>query len=223
MADHPLDNPLWSSLTTLHRAHARGEGDVLRYPPDVAPFVAVAAAGAPARGLPELVAAGEEVFLVGPRPAVPAGWQLAELGTIVQMVCAEPPALIDGPPIVELGEAHRPAVLELAALVYPHYFRPRTPELGRYFGIFAGDRLAAMLGERMGMPGYREISAVCAHPEHAGRGLARRLLAFASRDLAARGDTAFLHVSPGNARAIELYERNGYRKRLALAFAALRR
>jgi hypothetical protein len=35
-AVHPLDNPFWSSLATLHRGIALGEGGVLRYPADVA-------------------------------------------------------------------------------------------------------------------------------------------------------------------------------------------
>jgi predicted GNAT family acetyltransferase len=80
-----------------------------------------------------------------------------------------------------------------------------------------------MIGERMGMPGYREISAVCTHPDFTGRGLARRLLAFLTGDLAARGDTPFLHVSPGNQRAERLYEQNGFRIRTAIAFGSLRR
>jgi predicted GNAT family acetyltransferase len=106
--------------------------------------------------------------------------------------------------------------------VYPHYFRPRTVDLGRYFGVFDGDLLVAMIGERMGMPGYREISAVCTHPDFTGRGLARRLLAFLARDIAVRGDTPFLHVSPANQRAVRLYEQNGFSTRITIRFAALR-
>jgi ribosomal protein S18 acetylase RimI-like enzyme len=217
-----LDNPLWGSLSTLHRSLARGAGDLLRYPADVAPFLAARGAATRADAeLDELVAPGETLLLIGPRPSVPPGWRIDDLGTILQMVCAMPPPLPAGPPIVALGPEHRPAVLALTAQVYPHYFRPRTMELGRYFGIFDGSRLAAMIGERMGMPGYREISAVCTHPDFAGRGLARRLLASLTADIAGGGATPFLHVSPTNARAIELYEQNGYRTRLAIAFGSL--
>jgi ribosomal protein S18 acetylase RimI-like enzyme len=218
-----LDNPLWSSLATLHRRLAIGSGGVLRYPAAVAPFVAVEEGGhAVDDALAAIVAPGESVYFVGPRPSEPAGWQLDDLGTILQMVCEVPSPAPDGAPIVPLDD-HRERVLELAALVYPHYFRPRTTELGRYFGIFDGDRLAAMIGERMGMPGYREISAVCTHPEFVGRGLARRLLGVVTADLTSRGATAFLHVSPGNERAVRLYEQNGYRTRIAIAFASLQR
>jgi len=218
---HLLDNPLWSSLTTLHRAHARGTAHLLRYPADVAPFVA--ASGHDDDALGELVAPGETMFFVGPRVATPRGWRFEDLGVVFQMVSSEPIAEVPGPPIVLLGERDRSHVLALAALVYPHYFRPRTPELGRYFGIFDGDTLAAMIGERMGFPGHREISAVCTHPDFVGRGLARRLLAYLTSDIASHGDTPFLHVSPNNARAVQLYEANGYRTRMEIAFSSVTR
>src|SRR5262245_48155869 len=159
---HLLDNPVWSSLASLHRGHARGNSALLRYPADIAPFVAAAGeANASDAALQDVIGPGETVFLIGPRPTVPRGWQLDDLGPLLQMVCeSSAPAVADSA-IVELGVRARAAILELAALVYPHYFRPRTVELGRYFGIFDGGTLAAMIGERMGMPGYREISAVC--------------------------------------------------------------
>lgn len=212
-----LDNPFWSSLTTLHRPLARGSGDALRYPADVAPFVAVARDGVP---LDEALAApGELMYAIGPWPAR-AGISLEDLGVVVQMVCDSPASVPPGPAIETARTAD---VVALAALVYPHYFRPRTTELGRYFGIYEDGMLVAMAGERMGMPGYREISAVCTHPDHVGRGLARRVLAFLATDIAAGGATPFLQVSPSNARAIHLYEQNGFRTRTELPFAAIRR
>ena len=161
--------------------------------------------------------------MLGPRPALPAGWLVEGLGVIVQMVCEAPLAVPAGPPVVALGDPDRSAVLELAALVYPHYFRPRTVELGRYHGVHGDERLDAMIGERMAMPGFREISAVCTHPACVGRGLARRLLAHASNEIFARGETPFLHVSPANERAVRLYEQNGYRRRIDVPFWSIRR
>lgn len=224
MDAHPLDNPVWSSLSTLHRDLALGDGDPLRYPAEVAPFLATAGdAPLSPQGLARLLGDDEEVYLLGPRPAAPPGHRVAELGVIHQMVCEAKLPESSGPAIVPLTEEHRPAVLALTALVYPHYFRPRTMALGRYFGVFEGGRLAAMIGERMGMPGFREISAVCTHPDLVGRGLARHLLAFLGNDLFARGSTPFLHVSPANLRALRLYEQNGYRTRLLVPFWSLRR
>ncbi len=168
-------------------------------------------------------AAPGRVFLLGPTPAVPQGWRLEKLAMLAQMVCAAPMAEVDGPEIIALSEVHRADVLELTALVYPHYFRPRTMDLGRYFGMYQDGRLAAIIGERMGMDDWQEISAVCTHPDFNGRGYARRLLVWLSNDTLARGRTPFLHVSQDNHRAIGLYEQNGYRVRREIPFWSLRR
>jgi predicted GNAT family acetyltransferase len=190
----------------------------------VAPFLAVAASGIDAAAaLERLVAPDEGVYVLGPTPAVPNGWRLEKLAMLAQMVCPARLAEVDGPEIIELTDAHRADVLELTALVYPHYFRPRTMELGRYFGIYRHGRLAAMIGERMGMDAWQEISAVCTHPDFNGHGYARRLLAWLSNDNLERGRTPFLHVSPDNRRAMRLYEQAGYRDRPAIGFWSLRR
>jgi len=223
----PLDNPLWASLSTLHAPFARRAGELARYPREVAPFIAVPDVGVTvtAAQLDELIEPGDEALFVGPVPAIPAGWTLVDLGAIVQMVCASPVAVPAGepPPMTWLGEADRPAILALTRLVYPHYFRPRTPALGRYRGIVTDGQLDAMVGERMGFPGHRELSAVCTHPDCTGRGLSRWLLVVSANELLAEGTTPFLHVAPDNARALSLYERNGFARRRDIALTALRR
>jgi GNAT superfamily N-acetyltransferase len=206
-----LDNPFWTTLTTVHRAYAVAFDGGLRFAKDIAPFAAIAEPG-------PIGALDEPTFFLGPRPIVPPGYRLEDLGLITQMVCDARQVLPDGPPIRALSD-HEP-IRALAALVYPHFFRQRTAELGRYHGI--GD-LEAMIGERMALPGLREVSAVCTHPDHTGRGLARRLLAFATNAIFDAGEQPFLQVSPTNTRAIELYERNGYRKTRDLPFFSVRR
>ncbi len=229
MSIHVLDNPFFESLSTHHRAHALTAGPARRFPRDIAPFLGLPAASADhsvavdEASLARLVEPDETVFLIGPRPSVPPGWVVEDLGRLVQMVAGTPPPPVEGPPLVQLTDEHRPAVLALTARVYPHYFRPRTMDLGRYFGVLEGQTLAAMVGERMAMPGFREVSAVCTAPEHVGRGLARRLLTGLSADLRERGEVPFLHVSPANTRAVQLYEQNGYRTRALVPFWSLRR
>ena len=142
---------------------------------------------------------------------------------LAQMVCEAPLEDVDGPEIIPLGEAHRADVLALTALVYPHYFRPRTMDMGRYFGIYRDGRLAAIIGERMGSDATREISAVCTHPDFLGLGYARRLMAMLTNDLLARGLRPFLHVSHENTRAKTMYERIGFRTRRDIGFWSLRR
>ncbi|GAB2609740.1 GNAT family N-acetyltransferase [Novilysobacter erysipheiresistens] len=220
-----LDNPFWSSLQTRHRAFALHEGDVARYPPELAPFLGVAGADVEVgESLASLVAVGESVLLLGIAPGrVPDGFQLEAFADLAQMICTEPLEVIDGPEVIELSETHREDVLALTALVYPHYFRPRTMALGRYFGIYQDGRLAAMIGERLGTDTTREVSAICTHPDFNGRGYARRLTAMLSNDLLARGSLPFLHVSHENRRALQLYQQLGYLHRRDIGFWSLRR
>ncbi len=219
-----LDNPFWSALCSRHQAIALRHGEVARYPAEFAPFMGVASAEADvAEAAASLVEPGESVYLLGVAPKQPDGWVIEAYAPLAQMICPAPIAVIDGPPVVELTAAHGVDVLTLTALVYPHYFRPRTMELGRYFGIYQDGRLAAMIGERLGMDAQQEISAVCTHPDFNGRGYARRLLALLSNDNLERGRLPFLHVSHENQRAKRLYEQLGYRHRRDIGFCSLRR
>lgn len=67
-----------------------------------------------------------------------------------------------------------------------------------------------MAGERLRVPGWTEISAVCTDPDHRGRGLATRLVRAVAAGIRERGDTPFLHAAASNARAIALYESLGF-------------
>jgi ribosomal protein S18 acetylase RimI-like enzyme len=219
-----LDNPFWHSLRSRHPSFAQCVGEVARYPEDVAPFLGVADRRTDmTQALPSLVRHDETVLMLGAAPAQPEGWLLQANDALAQMICTAPMPLIDGPEVIELSETHRADVLALTALVYPHYFRPRTMALGRYFGIYQQGRLAAIIGERLGMEAYQEISAVCTHPDFVGRGYARRLLAMLSNDNLERGRLPFLHVSHRNQRAKSLYEQAGYEVRCDIALWSLRR
>ncbi len=222
--DNVLDNPIWESLRTRHRGIARTHGDVARYPAHIAPFLGVTHTDVDTReALPALMEPGETTLLLGEVPAVPEGFELKKLAMLAQMVCPHPVDEVDGPEIIELGEAHRGDVLELTALVYPHYFRPYTMQLGRYFGIYQDGRLAAIIGERMGTDDWQEVSAVCTHPDFLGRSYARRMLAMLGNDILARRRTPYLHVAQENQRAVDLYLRGGFSIRRDIAFWSLQR
>jgi predicted GNAT family acetyltransferase len=221
---HDLDNPIHASLLTRHRAFAQESGAARRYPREVAPFLGVRSGDEDvASALTDLVGPDDTVYLLGLAPRVSTDWSLKAYAPLAQMVCDAPIPVTDGPEIVALDAQHRDEVLALTALVYPHYFRPRTMELGRYFGIHVGGRLAAMIGERLGTDHARELSAICTHPDFLGRGFARRLTAMLTNDLLARGQQPFLHVSHENTRAVALYRQLGYRVRRDIGFWSLRR
>lgn len=220
-----LDNPIWSSLLGPHDAFAGRSGATRWYPSAVAPFAAVGdAASTPAldaalgRGL------APPVYFLGVIPeTLPAGWRFAERSRVLQLVPTAEVAAAEDPGCVELGAVHRAAMLELARSAFPDYFRERTAELGAYLGLFAGERLVAMAGERMATPKFREISGVCTHPQFAGRGFARRLtLTLLARHRRA-GIRSFLHVSEHNPPARRLYASLGFIERAGLELARVER
>jgi predicted GNAT family acetyltransferase len=127
------------------------------------------------------------------------------------------------PEIIELGAADAPEMLELTGLTKPGPFSKRTHELGTYLGTRRDGKLVAMAGERLKVPGYTEVSAVCTHPEHTGRGYARILMTEVMRRILERGETPFLHVREDNVRAIQLYEWMGFRRRVLSHLAVLRK
>ena len=81
-------------------------------------------------------------------------------------------------------------MIELTALTKPGPFGTRTHELGLYVGIRDQGRLVAMAGERLKVPGYTEISAVCTHPDHVGKGYAAALMAEVMQRIRERGRDA---------------------------------
>lgn len=140
------------------------------------------------------------------------GWQIEEESTMFRMVLESSVAEAeDAPGAVKLGPQHAARALELATLMRPGPFGIRTIELGDYYGFFAGERLAAMAGERLHAGSLREISGVCTHPDFQGRGYARQLMNKLIRRQLARKETPFLHVMRDNARAHGLYMRMGFR------------
>ena len=113
-------------------------------------------------------------------------------------------------------------MVSLAEMTEPGPFLERTRELGRFVGSFHEGQLAAMAGERLQLKGLREVSAVCTHPDHRGKGYARALMSEIIRGIVDRGETPFLHVRYRNVNAIALYERMGFRIRRKLNLAVLR-
>ena len=218
-----LDNPVWHALGTAQAGFARGAAHARRFPADVAPFVAVGTADVGPAALADLLASGEVASFVGVVPALPPAWAVEFDGPLLQMTAAGPaPAEADGPPIVRLGEADVPDMLALTAIAFPGYFRPRTIAMGTYHGIRDGGILVAMAGERLHAAPHREISGVCTHPDHVGRGHARRLVTRLLAEALARGEAPFLHVSPENAGAIRVYEALGFAPRRELRLVRVR-
>ena len=211
-----LYNVPWQALNTEHAHFAIGNSKARKYPADVAPFAGTVDSSRESfLELRSILAPGEAVYVEAASvPQIPE-LEVGDSLPALQMIApGPPPAPQDernhGPAIVLLSAADAQAMLDLTAIAFPGFFRARTHEMGTYFGIRIEGELIAMAGERMALPGHREISGVCTHPAHTGRGYAASLIAHLMRRHASLGLISFLHVGVSNTRALALYQRLGF-------------
>src|SRR5687768_4376014 len=120
---HPHENPVWASLTSAHAHLAVGDARAVRYPSDVAPFVAVAFESGDADiadAVADLVAPGEVVDFVGVIPPDDPRFVVEERATALQMDYTGGVRDDDGE-FADLGPADVAQMLALTGLVYPFY------------------------------------------------------------------------------------------------------
>jgi ribosomal protein S18 acetylase RimI-like enzyme len=208
-----LDNVMWYTLTGHHARHSAGTHDARRYAKGFSPIL-----GFPDPENPNFSALlpycqpNEHFYIDGWSGKAPHGWQIEAESKMFRMVWSgDIPAHDEAIDASPLGPQHVAQALALAQLTRPGPFGPRTIELGSYFGFFVGESLVAMAGERMHAGNFREVSAVCTHPDFQGRGIARKLMLKLIRREMEHGETPFLHVMQENHGARALYQRMGFR------------
>ncbi|RTQ46317.1 GNAT family N-acetyltransferase [Hymenobacter gummosus] len=217
--EHPLDNPIWNALLTGNAPLAIGDELARVLPRDVGAFAGLAEYSPRAFArLHELTPANGPVILFTAGPVeLPAGWQPRLHRELLQLVYPQPAApAVDTSQLVALHEQHVPAMRALTALTNPGPFLPRTIAFGNYYGIFHEGQLMAMAGQRLQPAPYVEISAVCTHPAHLGRGYAAQLLRHQLGLIQRAGRTPFLHVYEDNLPAYPLYLKLGFELRQRL-------
>lgn len=227
---HPLDRAVWNALTTRLSGFvtADSDGRAVRIDPEVGVFVS----GADSE--PETLQAMAELALRHPgagmveltggpmgAPDLP-GVEVVNRVPLVQMVCS---ALTPGGPDLAfetLTDADAPEMLALATLTKPGPFRSKTRRLGPFIGVRQDGRLVAMAGRRLRVDGFTELSGVCTHPDHRGRGYAAGLSRAVVGEILATGDGAFLHAFAEHAATIAFYRSLGFEVRAPMTYTILR-
>jgi ribosomal protein S18 acetylase RimI-like enzyme len=222
--DARLDNPVHAALSGPQARFAQVCGHALRYPVDVAPFLALPSEPSREdwRDAADLVPPGTFAAIVHAGVAVPETWKTLQEFEVVQMI-EEDVDGIDEPEAISLNAADVPEMLDLVRRTDPGPFQGRTIELGAYLGIRRDNQLVAMGGERLHLDGWTEISAVCTAPTYRGHGMASRLVGALIAGIQHRSERALLHVVPTNTNAIRLYEKLGFRERRQLTISVLTR
>jgi predicted GNAT family acetyltransferase len=222
---HVLDNPAFNALSIGNKNLANGNGHIKYFDKEVSLFIGFDEnTNANFQELYELIGHDWPVGFVSPIEAViPGPWQEVYYVMCLQMIHNGKTNLVDDSKLVELTDEHIPQMIALTKLTNPGPFTERTIDFGHYLGIFDGDKLVAMAGQRMNPLPYAEISAVCTHPEYLGRGYAKQLLQYQANRIIAEGNTPFLHVKQDNDRAIKVYESLGFKTRAKMHFYILKK
>ena len=222
---HILDRPVWNALNSRHADLSEGNSLARRYAPAIHPFASTRDASPESLGALAALARPGETLIVLQRDAMPLppGFALAGEAPGVQMVAERALEEVRDDRIERLGEADAAEMLDLATLTKPGPFTLRAQALGDFWGVRENGRLIAMAGERLKQDGLAEVSGVCTHPDARGRGLGRLLTLFVAGRILARGEQPFLHTYAGNATAIALYERIGFRLRSTMHVTMLNR
>ncbi|MCE3075164.1 GNAT family N-acetyltransferase [Chryseobacterium gwangjuense] len=207
-----LDNPVYHSLNKFHQKFCLDFGDTKFYNPEVAAFGGSATISKE-NEIAEYAKICDDFLIFGTKPDL--GNSKTELSRLVcdQYILEDKIELDFNEEIIQLQEEHKEELFLFIQKFYPYYFKKRTSELGRYFGIFKEGKLVAVTGERMQMNDMTEISAVITDTDYLGKGYAKQLVAFVSGNIFEDNKTPFLHVAENNFGAKQLYEKLGFKLR----------
>ncbi|MGH9684430.1 MAG: GNAT family N-acetyltransferase [Candidatus Acidiferrales bacterium] len=220
-----LENPIWTALTTRQEQFAEINGQVRRFPVEMTSLAAFPGPSHAAfEALAQMLKSGEGSALFLLRE-VDLPQTLCAIGVdpMLQMIHSAKSMQACEVEFNELSDRDVPEMTALAALTKPGPFGKRTRELGTYLGIRRDGKLVAMAGERLRIPGYTEVSAVCTHPDHTGKGYSRAVVTEVVERIRQRGEVPMLHVREANTRAIELYKGLGFAEGMTFQLTMVRK
>jgi len=219
-----LDNPIWYSLNNAHKKFAIGGDSARCYPPEV--FRGVGLKENTEEALAELatIPTQHRLIIMNFPEVEQYGWKIILQIPTLQMIYDKPLSKPEHEiEIHALTQEDVPEMLALIELAKPGPFGERTIEMGSYIGIRQNNQLVAMAGSRIFTPHYREISAVCTHPDYRGKGYASLLIQLLTYQFQQEGIIPFLHVMASNENAIRLYEKLGFELHQEVSMIGIRR
>jgi ribosomal protein S18 acetylase RimI-like enzyme len=208
-----LHNPVFNALLSGDRQLGYGNEKVKFFDEQVSPFAGFDESYKEGfANLHALLPTGRKILYANPcNIAQPEGFQLMHEIKGLQFVykgMAETGKVFHN--VLPLSNEHIDQMIALAFLTKPGPFAKGTIKFGYYHGIFEDEKLVAMTGQRLHVQNHTEISAVCTHPNHTGKGYAYTLLQHQLQLILQQGQHPFLHVREDNVRAISLYLRLGF-------------
>lgn len=222
-----LDNAIWEALTT-HQQYLNAGNDVLKYfSKEISPLFAVEHWDTKDQdALDHYIPTDRSFFvLIAREVEIPGTMKIQLTLPLYQMVHTKASVTEHDllPQIRKLEQADIPQMLDLTARTKPGPFNDNTIEFGNYFGIFDGDQLVSMAGQRLQTNEFTEVSAICTDPDHLGKGYASALTQKVCTCIYDTGKTPFLHVRQDNVGAIKLYQKLGFEIRTDIYFAIFKK
>lgn len=221
-----LNNPVYQALISGDRRLSFGKEKAKFFEESVSPFAGFEEDYDKGfEDLYKLLPPGRVILYATPQHVKQhKGWELLDAVKGLQLIFDSIGEAVEKSfDLISLDEKDIEQMMDLAALTKPGPFGPRTIDFGNYFGVFEDEKLVAMAGQRLHVEEFTEISAVCTHPDHLGRGYASALVQHQVRLIQQQNHTPFLHVREDNRRAIEMYQRLGFKISRPMNFYVLRR
>ena len=217
--EYKLDNPVWNSLNEIHKNISIEYETTKFYNPEYCPFGENIDINKSTKGIDQYSILTNDFYVVGKKPLLSSSMILKNELVCNQMLLEKEINIESHEQVIQLDSKNQKLeLLNLVNLVQPGYFKNRTVDLGKYFGIYKDNKLIAVTGERMKMNEFTEISAVVTHPEHTGNGYAKQLIKYATDQVFKENKTPYLHVAESNIGAIKLYEKLGFTTRRKISF-----